>query len=46
MRSLEHVELATAELVDWWNDTRLHSATDDMPPNEFEARYYHQRQNT
>ena len=45
-RSLEHVELATAEWVDWWNHTRLHSATDDMPPAEFEALYYHQSQTT
>lgn len=42
-RSLEHVELATAEWVDWWNHQRLHSATGDMPPAEFEALYYQQR---
>ena len=42
-RSLEQVELATAEWVDWWNQRRLHTAIDDLPPAEYEARYYHQR---
>jgi putative transposase len=40
--SLEQVELATAEWVDWWNQRRVHSAIDDLPPAEYEARYYHQ----
>jgi putative transposase len=39
-RSLEHVELATAVWVDWWNSNRLHSALGHIPPAEFEARYY------
>ena len=42
-RSLEQVELATAEWVDWWNHRRLHGAIGDIPPAEFEALYYHQR---
>jgi putative transposase len=42
-RSLEHVELATAKWVDWWNHKRLHGATGDIPPAEFEALYHHQR---
>ena len=42
-RSLEQVELATSEWVDWWNQRRLHGATGDIPPAEFEAFYYHQR---
>jgi len=42
-RSLEQVELATAEWVDRWNHRRLHSAIDDMPPAEYEALYYQQR---
>jgi len=42
-RSLESVELATAEWVDWWNQRRLHSAIHDMPPAEFEALYHQQR---
>ena len=41
-RSLEQVELATAEWVDWWNHRRLHSALTNMPPAEFEALYHHQ----
>ena len=42
-RSLEQVELATAEWVDWWNHRRLHSALSNMPPAEFEALYHHRR---
>ena len=41
-RSLEQVELATAEWVDWWNHRRLHNAIGDVPPAEFEALYHHQ----
>jgi putative transposase len=41
-RTLEHVELATAEWVDWWNNERLHSAIGDVPPAEYETAYYHQ----
>jgi putative transposase len=43
-RSLEQVELATAEWVDWWNHRRLHGAIGDIPPVEFEALYYQQRE--
>jgi transposase InsO family protein len=39
-RSLEQVELATAEWVDWWNHRRLHTAIDDLPPAEYETHYY------
>jgi putative transposase len=45
-RSLEQVELATAEWVDWWNHRRLHSALDDLPPAEYEARYHQQHEAT
>jgi putative transposase len=38
-RSVERVELATAEWVSWWNTRRLHSACGDVPPDEFEAAY-------
>jgi putative transposase len=40
-RSIEQVELATAEWVDWWNHRRLHGAIGDVPPAEFEAHYHH-----
>jgi putative transposase len=43
-RSLEHVELATAGWVNSWNQRRLHTAIDDLPPTEYEARYYHHHQ--
>jgi putative transposase len=42
-RSLEHIELATAEWVAWWNQRRLHSAIGDVPPAEYEARYHQLR---
>ena len=45
-RSVEQVELATAEWVDWWNHRRLHSACGDIPPAEFEAAYARLREVT
>ncbi len=39
-RSVEQVELATAEWVDWWNTRRLHEACGYLPPAEFEAAYH------
>jgi putative transposase len=41
-RSLEQVELATAEWVEWWNHRRLYGAIGDVPPAEFEAHYHQQ----
>jgi putative transposase len=38
-RGAEHVELVTATYVDWWNNRRLHSACEDMPPAEYELRF-------
>jgi len=38
-RSLEQVELATAEWVDWWNNRRLHGSVGDLPPAEYEEIY-------
>ena len=43
-RTVEDVELATLSWVHWWNTTRLHSALGDVPPAEFEAAHYAQRQ--
>jgi putative transposase len=36
-RSVEQVELATAEWVDFWNTRRLHEACGYLPPAEYEA---------
>ena len=43
-RTVEHVELASAEWVDWWNKHRLHGATDNLPPAEFERQWWEQRE--
>lgn len=43
-KSLEDVEFATMEWVDWYNHTRLHSWCGDIPPAEYETLHY--RQNT
>lgn len=39
-RHAEHVELATLTYIDWFNNRRLHSELDDIPPAEFETHYY------
>jgi putative transposase len=39
-RQADHVELATLTYIDWFNQRRLHSELDDLPPAEFEAAYY------
>ncbi len=39
-RSLEEVEFATLEWVDWFNHQRLLEPIGDIPPAEFEAMYY------
>jgi putative transposase len=39
-RSVEQVELATAEWVAWWNHRRLHEACGHTPPAEYEAAYH------
>jgi putative transposase len=43
-RSLDDVEYATLEWVDWYNQRRLHSSCCDTPPVEYEDLHY--RQNT
>ncbi|WP_189315778.1 integrase core domain-containing protein [Streptomyces brasiliensis] len=39
-KGLSHVELATAEWADWYNNRRLHSEIRHIPPAEYEANYY------
>jgi len=41
-RSVDHVELATAEWVDWFNHRRLYEYCGDVPPAEMEAAHYAQ----
>jgi putative transposase len=43
-RTIEEVELATAEWVDWFNHRRLYEYCGDIPPVELEAAYYAQHQ--
>ena len=42
-RSLDAVEYATLEWVDWFNNRRLLEPIGHVPPAEFEAQYYHQQ---
>ena len=39
-RQLEDVEFATLEWVDWFNNRRILTPIGDMPPAEYEQRYY------
>ena len=41
-RTLDDVEIATLEWVDWHNHRRLHTACADLTPAEFEAVHYRQ----
>lgn len=41
-RSLDELELATLEYIDWFNHRRLHSACGYRPPAEYEAVHYAQ----
>ncbi|MDR7038830.1 transposase InsO family protein [Methylobacterium sp. BE186] len=41
-RTLEAVEFATLEWVDWFNNRRLLEPIGNVPPAEAEARYYAQ----
>jgi transposase InsO family protein len=45
-RSLEEVEFATLEWVDWFNNRRLLEPIGDIPPAEFEAMYYAEQEGT
>ena len=39
-RTVEDVELATAEWVNWFNHRRLYEYCGDLPPAEMEAAHY------
>ncbi|MBX7450851.1 IS3 family transposase [Mycolicibacterium sp. 3033] len=43
-RTIEDLELATAQWVDWFNHHRLYEYCGDIPPAELEAAYYAQQQ--
>lgn len=43
-RTIEYLELATAQWVDWFNHHRLYEYCGDIPPAELEAAYYAQEQ--
>jgi putative transposase len=45
-RTIEEVELATAEWVDWFNHRRLYEYCGDIPPVDLEAAYYAQHPET
>jgi putative transposase len=40
LRTLGDVEYATMEWVDWFNNRRLHSQLNYVPPEEYEAAHY------
>mgnify|MGYP001943531578 CR=1 FL=1 len=42
-RSVDQVEVATAEWVDWFNHRRLYQYCGDMPPAQMEAAHYAQQ---
>jgi putative transposase len=44
LRIIDDVEYATMEWVDWFNNRRLHSSLDYVPPEEYESAYYAQTQ--
>ena len=41
-RSIDDVEYATLECVDWFDHRRLFQPIGDVPPAEFETAYYQQ----
>ncbi len=40
LRTLDDVEYPVMEWVDWYNNRRLHSLLDYVPPVEYESAYY------
>jgi putative transposase len=45
-RTVEQVEIATLEWVDWFNHRRLYEHCGDVPPAELEAFYYGEHRTT
>ena len=43
-KSIDDVEFATLEWLDWFNHRRLLSSTGDIPPAEFEERYWTEKE--
>ena len=43
-RGLDDLELATLELVDWYNHRRIHHELGRIPPAEYEDNHYRQQQ--
>jgi putative transposase len=41
-KTVDDIEYATIEWIDWHNNRRLHSVLGYIPPNEFEATYFTQ----
>lgn len=39
-KSIDDLEIAVAEWVDWYNASRLHGSLGDIPPIEFETLHY------
>ena len=39
-RTVDDVEYATNEWVDWYSNRRLHSVLDYIPPEEYQTLYY------
>ena len=44
LRIIDDAEYTTMEWVDWFNNRRLHSVLDYVPPEEYEDAYYAQTQ--
>jgi putative transposase len=39
-KTIDELEIATMEWVDWYNHRRLHSSIGNIPPTEYETAYY------
>jgi len=42
-RTVDQLEIATLEYIDWFNHRRLHGAIGHVPPAEFEELFYGSR---